>query len=151
MTLVRWNPTQNRSSWNSLVNFQNRMSTIFDDHAHNVDNSPTASYIPKVDLIDLEDKFILEFELPGLKKEDVKIELHEQKLTVSGEKSAGGERDNLKFHLAERTFGSFSRSFQLPRTVELEKIEAHFKDGVLKMELPKKELEKPKQIDIHIE
>lgn len=151
MTLVRWSPSRDRGYWNSLSGFQNRMNSLFDEFFSSDDESANVQWAPRVDVVDLDDKYEFAFELPGMKKEDVKIQVRDNAITISGEKVSEHEKKDRSIHLSERRFGCFSRTFQLPANVKAEEIEATFKDGILKVQLPKAEEEKPKQIDIKAE
>lgn len=103
---------------------------------------------PAVDLTEDEKSFIVSVELPGVKKEDVTVELQDDVLTIRGEKKSEREEKKDRSHWVERTYGSFSRSFTLPPTAVGEELKASFKDGVLTVEIPKKEQAKPRQISI---
>jgi len=89
-------------------------------------------------------------ELPGVKKEDISIEVKDNILTIRGERSEDSEVKEENYYRRERSFGSFQRSFSMPTEVSPESIKASFKDGVLKIEVPKPEEKKPKQISIDI-
>ncbi|MCF7811808.1 Hsp20/alpha crystallin family protein [bacterium] len=147
MALVRWEPFWGRYPFGSL---QNRINRIFDDVQENDEDRPSYNWSPRVEITEFEDRYELEAELPGLKKEDVKIELENNVLTISGEKSATHEKKDRKIHLCERIYGSFTRSFQVTSKIDADKINAEFKNGVLNLTLPKVEQEKPKQIEIKV-
>jgi HSP20 family protein len=105
-------------------------------------------FAPAVDVGETADEYLVTAELPGTKPEDVHVELNDGVLTIRGEKRI--ERDEQKEHAryAERVFGSFVRSFSLPQNADGEKVQAHFKDGVLTLRVPKKEEAKPRTIAI---
>ncbi|MCI0511725.1 Hsp20/alpha crystallin family protein [candidate division KSB1 bacterium] len=107
------------------------------------------AWSPKADLEETGDAFIVHTDLPGLKKGDVKVTLHNQVLTISGERKSESEKKMKNFHRVERTYGSFQRSFSLPGAVESEAVTADYKDGVLTITVPKSEASKPKEISIN--
>ena len=115
--------------------------------------APTFSlWTPPVEISETEMEFTLKLEVPGMMKKDINIEYEKGILTVSGEKfEEKKENDNRRYHLIERSFGSFERSFSFPEFVEGEKISAEFKDGILMIHLPKtEESRKPKGRKIEI-
>ena len=150
MTLVRWEPFHN------LVSIQDRMNRIFDDAfrgqrgATEDDWALGGSWAPAVDIFEHEDDIVLKAELPGVDPKDVEIRVENNVLSLRGERKFESEVKREDYHRVERTYGSFSRSFTLPNVVDTEKIEADYKDGVLKVTLPQKEEAKPKQISISV-
>ena len=107
-------------------------------------------WAPTVDVSDDKDNFYITAEIPGIAKEDVKVNIKNDTLTICGEKSVNKEDKEKNFYRAERVYGSFSRSFNLPEAVDKDKIKAEYKNGILTLVIPKKEEEKPKEIDIKI-
>ena len=107
-----------------------------------------AELAPAVDLSEDEKSFRVTAELPGVKKEDVTIELNEDVLTIRGEKRSEREEKKDRAHWVERSYGSFARAFTLPNTAITDQMNASFKDGVLTVEIPKKEAPKARQISI---
>jgi HSP20 family protein len=105
-------------------------------------------WAPALDVTENDGSWVLSVELPGAKREDINIEVHDDVLTVRGEKKSEREEKSEKRHYVERFYGSFTRSFRLPAQVDAERIKAGFKDGVLTVEIPKTEAQKPKVIDI---
>lgn len=107
-----------------------------------------AHFAPAVDVSETDEAYIVTAEIPGAKPEDVTVELHEGVLTLRGEKRS--ERDERREHAryVERTFGSFSRSFTLPQIANPERVDASFKEGVLTLQIPKREEAKPRTIRI---
>lgn len=105
-------------------------------------------WTPAVDIRETDNAFIAEAELPGLKKDDINVSIEDNLLTISGERRL--ERDEKKdnYHRIERSYGSFQRSFSLPRGVDATKVEAKFSDGVLKLSLPKSEVAKVRKIAV---
>jgi HSP20 family protein len=103
---------------------------------------------PAVDLAEDEKSYIVTVELPGVKKDDVTVEIQDDVLTIRGEKKSEREEKKDRSHWVERTYGSFSRAFTLPPTAVTESLKANFSDGVLTVEIPKKEAAKARQISI---
>ncbi len=114
-----------------------------------VGKTTEAAFSPACEISETETHYQMSVDLPGIKKEDVKIELNDNTLTISGErkseKKAGDER-NVKY--VEKYYGTFTRSFTLPTTVDTEKIEARYEDGVLSLEIPKAPLARTRKIEI---
>ena len=108
----------------------------------------TARLAPAVDVSEDEKGYSVTVELPGVRRDDVSVEVNDNVLSIRGEKKSEREEKKDKTHWLERTFGSFSRSFTLPRGAVTEELKATFKDGVLAIEIPKKEEAKPRQIAI---
>lgn len=139
MTLIKFEPLKEFES------FQNQIKKYFDDFPSlgvNFENS----FSPRIDISEKNDKILVEAEIPGVKKEDLKITLQDNILTIKGEKKKEEESKDNNYYRCERSYGSFSRSFTLPAEVNTEKVDAKFNDGMLKIELkkaePKKALEK---------
>ncbi|MCX7978104.1 MAG: Hsp20/alpha crystallin family protein [Bdellovibrionaceae bacterium] len=105
---------------------------------------------PSVDLTENKNAYMMKFDLPGVSKDQIKIDLHDNVLTVSGERREEKETDDkdTRCHLREVSYGSFSRSFRFPEAVDAEKAEAKFEDGVLRLTIPKKEGAGKRQITI---
>ena len=108
----------------------------------------TGAVVPAMDIAEDDDQYVITVELPGTSKQDVTVECQEGVLTIRGEKKS--EREEKKEHRrwVERTYGSFSRSFTLPANAAADQVKAKFKDGVLTLEIPKREEAKPKTINI---
>lgn len=122
------------------------LGRVFDDLL--AERPPAGRWAPALDVTEGDGAWVLTMELPGARREDVSIEVHEDLLTIRGEKKSEREEKDEKRHYVERTYGSFSRSLRLPAQVDGERIKAGFKDGVLTIEVPKTEAQKPKVIDI---
>jgi len=128
----------------SLQGEMNRLfNTFFDDNG-----GSTRRWAPPMDLADAGDHLVLKADLPGLSEEDVRIEVQDRLLTVSGERKAEHEENREGYYRMERAFGSFSRSVTLPDGVDAGKIDASFDKGVLTIEVPKVEQVKPRKIEI---
>jgi HSP20 family protein len=106
------------------------------------------NWAPPVDIYETDEAFVLKAELPGFSKDDVHIELHGNRLTLRGERKHETEAKEEQYHRRERAYGRFERVFWLPTTVDAEKIQANFTNGMLELRLPKSEAAKPKRIAI---
>ncbi|QJX46648.1 Hsp20/alpha crystallin family protein [Hymenobacter taeanensis] len=95
------------------------------------------SFSPHVDAYETEKSFEIEAALPGMKREDIKVDFHQGRLTISGERHFRNEQNERRYHLVESSYGSFHRSFQLPDTVDASRIEASFENGMLHIVVPK--------------
>ena len=109
-----------------------------------------SDWYPSVDVSETQGAFHIHAELPGVKKENIKVSVHDGVLTLSGQRESKHEEQSKKVHRIERSYGSFSRSFSLPENVSNETVEANFQDGVLEIDIPKEEAKKPKQVDVKI-
>jgi HSP20 family protein len=107
-----------------------------------------SGWCPAIDLYEDKDNLTFRCELPGMKKEEIDISLHEGVLTVSGERKLEAKVTNAETHRSERFAGRFQRSVTLPVSVDAEKIKATYKDGILSVTMPKAEEAKPKQIHV---
>ena len=142
MTLVRWKPER------SLAR---TFDDIFNDLAFNWLEYPEYSnWNPDVDIVEHSNNYTLTMDLPGLKKDDVNISVKNNLLRISGEKKNEKEEKQKNYHRRERYFGKFERVFNLGNEIDKEKVEANFKDGVLKIDLPKAETAKPKEIEVKV-
>lgn len=134
-------------------NLQTQLNRIFEPFARmSVDEDlATGTWVPPVDVAETQETILVRAEVPGMKQEEIGIEFENGILTIKGERKLeknGG--DGMTWHRVERTYGNFVRSFTLPRTVDPERISATYRDGVLEIEVPKKEEAKPKQIRIAV-
>ncbi len=155
MTLIRWNPTHELAAWPSdLFGMQREINRLFDRFFHGGvedDGSLFPSiWTPAVDIKENDNEYVVKCELPGVSKDDVKITLESNILTIRGEKKQEKDVKDDNFHCVERSYGSFQRLFTLPTTVENDKIDAVYQDGVLTIILPKAEEAKPKQIEVKV-
>ena len=105
---------------------------------------------PAVDMYDKKDEIVVKAEIPGVPKENVKISLSDNTLTIKGEMKKEEEVKEEDYYYAERSYGSFARALSLPAKVKADKIKANFKDGILEIHLPKSEEAKPKEIKIDV-
>jgi HSP20 family protein len=151
MAIVRWEP------FRDLVGLQERMNRLFQDSYRGVgreagedDWALGGSWAPAVDIFEHEGNIVLKAELPGVDSKDVDIMVENNVLTLRGERKFDSEVKRESYHRVERSYGAFSRSFTLPTVVDTDKIKAEFKEGVLRVTLPKREEAKPKQISISV-
>ena len=140
-----------------LVRF-NQPRTLVDNFFDNIFRSDVldngtfglSTWTPAVDIAEQENEYLVKVELPGINKDDVKITVESNVLTVRGEKKQDQEVKEDNYHRVERTYGSFLRSFRLPSSVRADRIDAVYKDGILTVTLPKAEEAKPKQIEVKV-
>jgi HSP20 family protein len=125
-----------------LSNLQDELDRLFE--------SPLKGWSPALDVHEDKDSFVVRTELPGLKREDIEVSLHDGALIISGERKVEKVEEGVEVHRQERYFGKFQRALALPTPVAADKIKAQYKDGVLTVTLPKVEEAKPKQIDISV-
>ena len=142
MTLVRFNPY-----WRFPKNVNRLFNDFWNDALHS-DTKSEYCWNPSVDVKEKEKEFVLEFELPGVNKDDVKLSVDNNVLTVSGEKKYEEKEEKDNYFYNERCFGKFERSFNLPENVEKDKVKANYKDGVLSVSIPKAKKPEPKMIEI---
>jgi HSP20 family protein len=145
MTLVRWEPVRELNTLQSEVN--RIFNTFFDAPAVGTGAAPQR-WVPAMDLIETDDRFLLRADLPGVPEEDVAIELDDRTLTVSGERKSAVETQGRGYHRVERAYGTFSRSLTLPEGVDPDAVTARFERGVLEVSIPKPEERKPRRIAI---
>jgi len=127
-----------------------RLANEYGFSAQSAERPNEATLSPKVDIYETENSYVLNAELPGLKKEDIKIDLNDNTLTLKGEKKFEEKVEKENYVRVECSYGSFTRSFVLSDNVNAENITASYNDGVLKVTLPKKEEAKPKEIKVEI-
>lgn len=108
-------------------------------------------FLPALDLAETDNELVVKCEVPGLEPKDIDISLSDGMLTIKGEKKQEREEKEADYHLVERSYGAFTRSIQLPKEVQGEKISASYKNGVLKVTLPKSEEAKKKEIKVKVE
>jgi HSP20 family protein len=153
--LTRWEPFRTRwDPFNELEEMEKRLATLFGRAPlrKNGDKEvmTVAEWAPLVDITEDEKEYVIKAELPEVKKEDVKLTVHDDVLSISGERKYEKEEKGKKYHRVERAYGSFTRSFTLPEDADASKVAADYKDGVLKVHLPKSEKAKPKSIEVKI-
>jgi HSP20 family protein len=149
MAIVRW-----LDPFRDLSAIQERMNQIFEDalarSRGREEGLRTGMWTPAVDIYENNDFVVVKAELPGVEKDRISVEVKEGILTLRGERGFDKELKEESYHRIERSYGSFQRSFSLPVSVDQEKVTARFQDGVLEVKLPKKDQERPKQIEVDV-
>lgn len=146
MAIVRWDP------FREVVALQSRLNSLFQDYSRgqNEETLSAASFAPPVDIYEDDHKLVLKLEVPGVKEEDLDVQVEGRSLTVRGERKFSSEEKQENFHRIEHRYGTFARSFTLPTTVDAENVKASYNAGVLEVELAKKPESKPRQIKIGV-
>ena len=154
-TLIRWDPFKTR--WNPLKDrdeLESRLASMFGTREATGNGGKealtVAQWSPLVDITEDEKEYLIKAQLPEVKKDDVKVSVQDGILTIAGERKSEKEEKNKKFHRVEWAYGSFSRSFTLPEDADADKVAGDFKDGVLKVHVPKSEKAKPKKIEVKV-
>lgn len=144
MTLLRWQPQRD------LSGLRRQFNDLFErDFFHGDESTAVSCWTPATDIYESKDEYMLDVELPGIAKDDVKIEFENGVLSINGERKEEKEVKEENVHRVERCYGSFSRSFRLPKNVNDKKINARMKDGILEVTIPKAEELKAKAIPIN--
>ncbi len=144
MALVKWEP------FRELEDMLDRYSR-FNWPMLSREAFSTTEWAPRVDITETDKEFTIKAELPEVKKEDVKVNIENGQLSISGERKQEKEEKGKKFHRIERSYGSFMRSFTLPENVDAANIKAAFKDGMLNLTLPKSAESKPRSTEVKIQ
>ena len=147
MALIRWTPIR------SMMSFRDEMDRLLDDFYGRMapsGESYEGDWLPAMDMKETDNEVVAHVELPGLSKNDIKVSVKNDVLSITGEKRAEKTEEKENIHRVERTYGYFKRSVVLPVEVDSEKVKATFKDGVLRITLPKVESKKPKEIPIQV-
>src|SRR5512146_2109767 len=144
--LTRWDP------FRELNSLQREMNRLFQDFSTRGGESEltTTSFVPPVDVYEDEHQITLKLEVPGIEQKDLDIRVENNTLTVRGERKFEKEEKEENYRRIERQYGSFTRSFALPNTVDTDSIKADYDKGVLKISLAKKAEAKPKQIKVNV-
>jgi len=145
--LTRWDP------FKDLDEMQSRLATIFGRTPVRFDPGQkelmtVADWSPLVDVVEDEKEYLIKVELPEIKKEDVKVSVNDDVLTITGERAKVKEETGKKYHRLERFYGTFARSFAVPRDADGTKLLAEFKEGILRIHLPKNEKARPRNVEI---
>jgi len=142
MTLLRWTP------WQELEDMQRGLDRVLGG-LQSPASTENGQWMPAVDIRETDDSLLVHAELPGIDKKDVRVEVKDGVLTISGERKYEKDVKEENVHRIERAYGRFTRSFSLPRNVETEKVDAAMRNGVLEIRLPKVESAKAKAITVH--
>jgi HSP20 family protein len=146
MTLVTWEPMR------GLTRLQDEMNRLWRDAVGTLDrpNAGDRLFSPPVDIIEQGDNIVLVADVPGLTRDQIELSVENRALTISGERAPLQTEGAAVFH-TERGYGKFSRVFSLPATVDVERISAEYREGVLRVTLPKAEAAKPRKIDVRVD
>jgi len=145
MQLTRWNPLA------EIDQIQRRLNRAFLDPASPVARDESfADFVPAIDVHETDAEFVVTADLPDVKKSDVRVQVREGTLSIEGERHREKEEKGQRFHKIERDYGRFVRRLVLPTDVDPAKVRAEFKDGVLRVVLPKTPDAKPKQVDVAV-
>jgi len=136
------------NTWQEMERLQSEMNRLFDGY-HNIRRQPAPTF-PAVNVWTNQEDILVTAETPGIKPEDIDISVVNEMLTISGKRNPDTVEQDARYHRQERGFGDFSRTIQLPYTVEATKVEATFRQGVLNITLPRKEADKPKKIKVSL-
>jgi HSP20 family protein len=146
MAVARWTPMGH------LQSFQDEMNRMFNQFfrggAGEEGSWGQYTWTPPVDIYETDDALVFQADLPGVAKDEVSIEVHNNTLSLRGERKRGAEGQADRYHRVERAYGPFQRSFVLPTMVDQEKVQATYHDGILELRLPKPESAKPRRIAI---
>ncbi len=132
-----------RAAWD----LQDEFSRFFEDFGNGL-GSVEEHFTPPIDIQETDDAYIVEADVPGMKKEDVHIEVNDDVLTIKGERKSEHEEKREDYHRIERQYGSFRRTVTIPGGFQYDAVKAKFKDGVLRVTLPKREDAKPRRIEV---
>lgn len=164
--LTKWNPFQKSSGaeeWGPVARLnpiremeqiQNRMERLFGNWPawpELKEPLTSAEWSPLVDIAEDEKEYLVKAEIPEVKKEDLKVTVEDGTLSITGERQSEKEQKGRRYHRIERSYGSFERSFTLPDDADATKVNSDFKDGVLKVHLPKNPNARPKAIEVKIQ
>ena len=147
MNLIRWDP------FRELEGIQSRLNRLFHEAPARRSEDEAlffSDWAPAVDIQETEKEYVVNADLPDVKKEDVKVEVDDGILIVEGERKQEKEETGKKFHRVERAYGKFVRRFALPTEIDAAKVQAEFKDGVLNVHLPKSAAAKPKTVEVKV-
>jgi HSP20 family protein len=147
MELVRWEQVE------GVNRIQSRINELFEDALGRTRAQQSAAagvWYPPVDILESKDSYLIRAELPGMRNEDLKTEVNEGILTLSGERKLEEPASGVEYHRVERVTGKFSRSFHVPQTVNPDGIKATYKDGILEVQVPKADEAKPRKIAISL-
>jgi HSP20 family protein len=147
MELVRWEQVE------GVNRIQSRINELFEDTFSRTRAQQSAAagvWYPPVDILESKDSYLIRAELPGMRNEDLKTEVNEGILTLSGERKLEEPANGVEYHRVERVTGKFSRSFHVPQTVNHDGIKATYRDGILEVQVPKADEAKPRQIAISL-
>lgn len=140
--------TQSESKSHPLANWSSEMDNLFESFFRPVRQSASGAWLPAMNISETEVGYHIDLELPGLNAEDVNVELHDGKLTISGERKTEEQSEDRRWHRVEHVYGKFQRELKLGTPVDEENVSANFKNGVLSVMIPKSEHAKPRKIEV---
>ncbi len=146
MSMTRWDP------FRSMNTLQEQVNRLFEDrfaHSHS-GQAELASWAPAVDIYETENELVVKADLPEMQEKDIDVRVENHTLTIRGERKFSNEVQEDNYLRVERAYGTFTRTFSLPNTVNTEAIKAEYRNGVLSVRMPKREETKPKQIQIRV-
>ena len=146
--MTRWDPFQELNWWSDRLNRILGPQTTRTGRPENDEGLTYGSWMPPVDIVEGKDRIKLNVELPGFKEDQVNLTVENGMLTIKGERKFEKDDREENYHRVERSYGTFVRSFTLPTSIDQSRIQADFSDGILHVEMPKREETKPKQIPI---
>jgi len=154
MNLIRWQ-TPTLATWprfGRLTDLRDEIDRLLDGTLAEFTKTSNllSGWTPAFDVYEDKDNFSVVAELPGMKKEDIEVSLHNGTLSISGERKCETKHEDTEVYRSERFFGRFQRTISLPTAVAADNIKAQYKDGILTVTLPKTEEAKPKQIDVAV-
>jgi HSP20 family protein len=152
--LTTWKPFRELAPFKDFERMRREMDRLWDsffDGGLRGRTERVAEWLPSLDVSETKNELVVKAEVPGMDPKDIDISLSDGMLTIKGEKKQEKEEKEADYHLVERSYGSFTRSVQLPKEVQSEKINASYKNGILKITLPKSEEAKKKEIKIKVE
>jgi HSP20 family protein len=145
MTLTRYNPFADFDEFPTGIRlFQDAVGRLMSESA-------ARPWSPNVDILETENELVVRADLPGIDMKNLDLRLEDGTLTLKGERKFEEENKGKGYHRIERGYGVFARSFSLPESVDPEKVKANYKDGVLTVTLPKKELAKPRKVNVEVQ
>ena len=142
MELLRWEP------FGDFGKFHSALNDLFDGDLNR--SAAQSKWRPAVDVLESKDAYLIRAELPGMKREEIHVEVKEGTLVVSGERKPEKPAEGVQYRHVERVAAKFQRAFSLPDTAKPDEIDASYKDGILEILVPKAERAKPRQIDINV-
>jgi HSP20 family protein len=143
MTLLKYSPFADVDDMPGFRQMQDTLSRFLSEPS-------SRPWTPAVDILETENELVLKMDVPEVELKDVDIRLENQTLTVKGERKFENREDSKAYHRIERSYGTFARTFNLPDTLDTEKVRADYKNGVLNITLPKKDVAKPRTIKVEI-
>ena len=145
MELVRFEPFAGFANLRSVLN-----DLLDENHGRSSTQPSVSNWYPAVDVLESKDSYLIRAELPGMKREDIKVEVKDGTLVLSGERKSEKPAEGVEYRHVERVAAKFWRSFSLSKTAKQDGIEATYKDGILEIRVPKAEEAKPRQIEISV-